>query len=264
MDEILLLINNKLILSNKLLEKKKDELQMLLDTIPLQVWYLTDLKTYGFVNNNYASFFGKNKDEFENKSIYEIFDSDSADLFVDRNLEIIKTKKASLTEETIKDYKNEEHLLSIIKTPKLDKDGNIEYIVCIAEDITKKRILEQQLLQSQKMEAIGKLASGIAHDFNNVLTVIIGYSEMILNQQNIESELFNKVEQIKFASERAAGLTKQLLAYSRKQILKEEIIDINSVFMNMQQMLFPLIGENIKLNVMFDQNIGCFKEIKDK
>lgn len=259
MDEIFLLINDKLILSNKLLEKKKDELQMLLDTIPLQVWYLTDLKTYGFVNNNYASFFGKNKDEFENKSIYNLFDSDTADLFIDKNLEIIKTKKTILTEEIRKDYNNEEHLLSIIKTPKLDKYGNIEYIVCIAEDITKKRILEQQLLQSQKMEAIGKLASGIAHDFNNVLTVIIGYSEMILAQQNIDSELFNKVEQIKFASERAANLTKQLLAYSRKQILKEEIIDINSVFMNMQQMLFPLIGENIKLKILFDRNIGYFK-----
>ncbi len=78
-------------------------------------------------------------------------------------------------------------------------------------------------------------------------------------QQNIDSELFTKVEQIKFASERAANLTKQLLAYSRKQILKEEIIDINSVFMNMQQMLFPLIGENIKLKILFDQNIGYFK-----
>ena len=97
------------------------------------------------------------------------------------------------------------------------------------EDITERKRLEEQLQQSQKMEAIGSLAGGVAHDFNNLLTAIIGYSNLLLQQMPQEHPYHSKITQIYEAAQRAAGLTKQLLAFSRKQVLDVKILDLNSV-----------------------------------
>ena len=107
--------------------------------------------------------------------------------------------------------------------------------------------LEQQLRQAQKMEAIGQLTGGIAHDFNNMLTVIIGYSELMLQKLKADDSLRSDIEQIKEAGERASSLTRQLLAFSRKQVLQPKVFDLNAVLTNMDRMLQRLIGEDIHL-----------------
>ncbi|MCM3874077.1 MAG: PAS domain S-box protein [Pyrinomonadaceae bacterium] len=107
---------------------------------------------------------------------------------------------------------------------------------------------EEQLRQSQKMEAVGQLAGGIAHDFNNLLTAITGYSEMTLRRLDPESALWRNVEEIRKAGARAASLTRQLLAFSRKQELQPKVLDINSVVSEMDKLLRRLIGENIELS----------------
>src|SRR5438270_12988849 len=117
----------------------------------------------------------------------------------------------------------------------------------ISRDITERRDLERQLRQSQKIEAIGQLTGGIAHDFNNMLTVILGYSELMLQKLKVDDPQRSDVEQIKEAGERASSLTRQLLAFSRKQVLQPKVLDLNAVLTNMDRMLQRLIGEDIDL-----------------
>ncbi|MEZ4862274.1 MAG: PAS domain-containing protein [Caldilineaceae bacterium] len=114
-------------------------------------------------------------------------------------------------------------------------------------DITENKTLEQQLLQSQKMEAVGRLAGGVAHDFNNILTVIISYSELVLRQLQGNSRLYKRVEEIRKAAERAASLTRQLLAFSRNQVMLPIELDLNVVLRDIEVMLRRLIGEDIDL-----------------
>ena len=125
--------------------------------------------------------------------------------------------------------------------------------------IEREQAKEEQLRQSQKMEAVGKLAGGIAHDFNNLLTAITGYSELSLRELNKDSRSYSKITEIKKAGERAASLTRQLLAFSRKQILQPKVLDLNAVIPEMEKMLRRLIGEDIQLGTVLDRSLGQVK-----
>jgi len=116
-----------------------------------------------------------------------------------------------------------------------------------------------QLQQSQKLEAIGQLAGGVAHDFNNLLTAIIGYSDLSLKQISVENPIRSNLEEIKKAAERAASLTRQLLAFSRRQILEPKVLDLNAVVKDMHQMLRRLIGEHIDLTTKPAPGLGRVK-----
>ena len=131
-----------------------------------------------------------------------------------------------------------------------------EVLELIAEDITDRRQLEEQLRQAQKMEAVGRLAGGVAHDFNNLLMVINGYTEVLLEQLEKGSAMHHKVQSIQQAADRAATLTRQLLAFSRKQLLELKVIDVNTVIGDMERLLRPLIGENIELVTRLSTQTG--------
>ncbi len=126
-----------------------------------------------------------------------------------------------------------------------DKNGDITGILAIGQDITERRNIEEQLRQSQKMEAIGMLAGGVAHDFNNLLTVILGNAQLASMNVVKDESLRKRIEEIKKAGEKAASLTRQLLAFSRKQIVQPKLLDINEVINEMEKMLKHMIGENI-------------------
>jgi signal transduction histidine kinase/ActR/RegA family two-component response regulator len=123
-------------------------------------------------------------------------------------------------------------------------------------DITGRRQLEDQLRQAQKMEAVGMLAGGIAHDFNNLLTIINGYSQLILNALGPTDTHRHSVEQIMKAGERAAALTQQLLAFSRRQVLQPRVVDLNKLVGNASTMLQRLIGEDIELHLDLGTDLG--------
>jgi PAS domain S-box-containing protein len=127
------------------------------------------------------------------------------------------------------------------------------------EDITERRALEQQLRQSQKMEAIGRLAGGIAHDFNNLLMVISGYSEFLLERMAPDAELRSPAQEIASAAERATSLTRQLLAFSRKQMLTPKVVDLNEIVTENLKMLTRLIGEDIDLVMVPAAELGAIK-----
>jgi len=120
-------------------------------------------------------------------------------------------------------------------------------VLAIIHDITEARHLEQQLRQAHKMEAMGRLAGGVAHDFNNLLSVIIGYCELSQDSLDSEHPVGKHVEQIKKAGERAASLTRQLLAFSRQQVLQPRTLNLNAVVNNVSKMLLRVIGEDISL-----------------
>ena len=131
-----------------------------------------------------------------------------------------------------------------------------EVLELIAEDITDRRQLEEQLRQAQKMDAVGRLAGGVAHDFNNLLMVINGYTEVLLEQLEQGSAMHHKVQSIQQAADRAATLTRQLLAFSRKQLLELKVVDVNTVIGDMERLLRPLIGENIELVTRLSTQTG--------
>jgi PAS domain S-box-containing protein len=127
----------------------------------------------------------------------------------------------------------------------------------IVRDITEQKQLQRELFVAQKMDAIGRLAAGVAHDFNNMLTVVTGYCEMILDEIKAHDPLYHEISEIKKAGERASSLTRQLLAFSRKQILKPQVLDLNSIVTDMDRMLRRLIGEDVDLVTVLDPHLGA-------
>jgi PAS domain S-box-containing protein len=143
-------------------------------------------------------------------------------------------------------------------TPVRDGAGKLANFIAICDDITEYRALEQQLLQAQKMEAVGRLAGGIAHDFNNLLTVIRGYAELMLEESDL-GKIRGRAQNIIKASDRTAALTRQLLAFSRKQVLWPQVLDLNAVLAESQKMLPTLIGEDVQVIVIPGPRLGRVK-----
>jgi len=137
--------------------------------------------------------------------------------------------------------------------------GRVIRVVGFISDITERRALEDQLRQAQKMEAVGRLAGGVAHDFNNLLTIISGYSAMQLERTAPSDAVHHEAEQIKAAADRAAALTRQLLAFSRQTVLQPRRVNLNDIVRNVEKMLRRLIGEDIEVLTVLAPNLGTVK-----
>ena len=141
----------------------------------------------------------------------------------------------------------------------LTDDPVVRGVVINARDVTERRSLERQLLQAQKMEAVGRLAGGVAHDFNNVLTAIFGYVGLLLYGLPTLSPLRPDLEEIRKAAERAAELTRQLLAFSRKQVLEMRVLDLNELVTDMDRLLRRLLGEDVDVATKLDPTLGAVR-----
>jgi two-component system cell cycle sensor histidine kinase/response regulator CckA len=139
------------------------------------------------------------------------------------------------------------------------KDGGPGYFEVFAEDVTERRTLERQLRMAQKMEAIGRLSGGIAHDFNNLLGVIIGYSGVLKKSLDKSQPTYEYATEIEKAGQRAASLTRQLLAFSRQQVLTPSVLSLNSLVSDMEKMLPRLLGEDINVSLSLDPELGSVK-----
>jgi PAS domain S-box-containing protein len=141
-------------------------------------------------------------------------------------------------------------------TPVRGALGEVTHFIATKQDVTDHRVLEAQLQQAAKIEAVGRLAGGVAHDFNNLLTIINGYSELLLDELASNPAVSAQLHEIKSAGERAAALTRQLLAFSRRQVLAAQVLDLNAVVFNLEKMLRRLIGEDIKLHTHLGAVLG--------
>ncbi|HWO39336.1 MAG TPA: PAS domain S-box protein, partial [Candidatus Acidoferrum sp.] len=137
--------------------------------------------------------------------------------------------------------------------------GELAYFEVFAEDVTERRSLEKQLLQSQKMDAIGRLAGGVAHDFNNLLGVILGQTELLQAEFGSNPSFYRRAEAIEQSARRAADLTKQLLAFSRQQLIEPRVVDPNAIVRNVEKLLRRLIGEDVELTSHLQPNAGNIK-----
>ncbi len=171
--------------------------------------------------------------------------------------EITKNNEAGQSHQLTYFTKSDDTLSTEASFSSVQIEGKL-YVLAVVRDVTRRKQLEAQLRQSQKMEAIGQLAGGVAHDFNNLLTVITGYSNLLLYRIDDE-EIRQDIEQIRKAGDRAAALTRQLLAFSRKQVLQPKILDLNVVVTDMEKMLRRLIGEDIELDTNLTQPLERIK-----
>jgi PAS domain S-box-containing protein len=144
-------------------------------------------------------------------------------------------------------------------SPVKSKEGTISNYISFMKDVTHEKQLESQLRQSQKMDAVGRLAGGIAHDFNNILTAILGYSELLIKTLDENDPAYHKVIEIRKAGKRASALTGHMLAFSKKQVISQNDMNINKIIADMVEMLQRIIGENIKLTFDFDISLDNVK-----
>lgn len=146
--------------------------------------------------------------------------------------------------------------IEVSASPLTRENDAVTLAVETVRDVTELSHLKALFLQAQKMEAVGRLAGGMAHDFNNLMNVVIGHSEMLLNRAESDKQVRRGLENILRAGERAAALTRQLLAFSRKQIMEPQILDLNSLLENMDMMLRRIIGEDIRLVTVRGEALG--------
>jgi len=211
-----------------------------------------------FVNDSFVDTYGYEKEELIGQSIERFHNHKERGISFKSIIK--KTLQGEWQGELTAIRKNEDRFIISLKTSLVrDDDGLPIVIIGVARDITERRQLEEQLRQSQKMEAIGQLAGGIAHDFNNLLTVIEGYTDMLLSSAEHDDSRLAFVQQIKKASDRATALTRQLLAFSRRQILQPKVLDLNELVPDVSALLKRLIGEDIELKIELAEDIAPIK-----
>jgi PAS domain S-box-containing protein len=229
-------------------------LEVMIENMPAVLW-TTDLNLR-FTSSAGAGLkgLGLRKNETVGKSLFEYFRTD------DPEFAPIAAHRQALAGESITyELEWQKRVFESHVQPLRSSEGEIIGVVGVALDITDRQHLLDQLRQSQKMQAVGELAGGVAHDFNNLLMVVKGHAEMLLDRLPETSSMRHGIEQMQSASERAAGLTRQLLAFSRRQVLQPRIVDLNEVVAGMIQMVSRLIGANIELSFLPALDLGRVK-----
>lgn len=218
--------------------------------------FLKDLEgRYVITNRRAAQLLGTTQEQIVGRSASQIVDSADAQRISEQDRAVVESG-ASMTFEYQFTIKDELRTYLTTKTPHQNADGKIIGIVGTVRDVTEYREMENRLRQSQKMEAIGTLAGGVAHDFNNILMVISGYSSVLADALAADPKLRGHVEQIQKAGERAASLTRQLLAFSRKQTIQPTPLNLNNIVSGIEKLLHRLIGENITISTRLASNLG--------
>lgn len=225
------------------LEVQTKLLEELFASAPEAVAVLDDDRRVLRVNAEFTRLFGYRHDEVEGRTLDELV-SPAIPVAEDRRGDVTS---ASL-DTTCRNKAGEEIEVSVLDSQILLPEGQrVTYWIC--RDIREKKRAEERLLQSQKMEAIGRLAGGVAHDFNNLLTVINGYSDLILRVMPKDDRFRERISTIRKAGGQAAGLTQQLLAFSRKQIVQPQVVNPNALILESEAMYRRLLGEDVHLTV---------------
>jgi PAS domain S-box-containing protein len=253
------------------LRENEEFLRTVIDTTPAHIFVKDKNGTFLLVNEISAQAHGISPKEMIGKSEMEIagFDPDrleQAKQFLADDREIIQSQKSKyIPEEQLNTVDGDVRWLQTTKKP-LKLRGNKDCVLGVGVDVTERKLAEQelwekeeQLRQSQKIEAIGRLAGGVAHDFNNLLTAIIGYVEMLKLNTSLDPAVRHGITEIRKAADRAAVLTQQLLAFGRKQMMQPKVMDVNVLIEETDVMLKRLIGEHIRLETKLEADPSSIK-----
>jgi two-component system cell cycle sensor histidine kinase/response regulator CckA len=200
-------------------------------------------------NRSAATMFGWKADEVLGRDVREILYGPGEGNVVDMALASIGKGSTLARERQVKCKSGHRIWIAVTAAPIRNEAGVITHVVATSSDITERRRLESQFHQAQKMEAVGRLAGGVAHDFNNLLTVMQAHAEFLSYSIPRDSELREDLEMITKSAERASSLTRQLLAFSRQQVMRPQSVHPNEVISNLEKMLVRLIGEDIELRI---------------
>jgi PAS domain S-box-containing protein len=224
----------------------------LVENLPLEVFRKDCDGRFTFANRRFCELLGVTPGELLGRTDADFFPAELAAKYRHDDLQVIATRQPfeDVEEHRRSDVKKAKDL-QVVKSPLFNSAGEVIGVQGLCLDITERRQLEQQLLQSQKMDAIGQLAGGVAHDFNNLLTVISGYAGLLLAQPAPGPEWSEYLKTIASAAERAANLTRQLLTFSRKQAIERRPLELNELVENLSKMLRRVIGEDIVLHCQY-------------
>lgn len=202
-----------------------------------------------FVNPAWRATFGYSEDEVAQMTVFDIIDADCASHCLRTFQSVIASGQAEMIEANFVAKSGEKVSIKGSANCSYDEKGNPQFARCIFRNVTEEKKLQEQLLQAQKMEAVGRLTSGVAHDFNNLLTTILSYSELYLMRLPSEDPLAEALRAIRDAGLRGAALTRQLLTFSRHQVVDVRVIDLNFALANMGRMILRLIHPDINFSV---------------
>jgi two-component system, cell cycle sensor histidine kinase and response regulator CckA len=206
-----------------------------------------------------ARILGFSNEELENTSFFEQVHPDDRQLAEQAAKEATSGSEGRTVQYRMRHKDGSWHVIESGASAILDAQNQVEKLVIVNRDVSERRQLEEKFRQAQKMEAVGRLSGGVAHDFNNLLGVIIGYAEFLQESLDPENTLRSSVDEILKAGKRAASLTRQLLAFSRQQVLDPKVLDLNGVVSDMEKMLRRLIGEDIELSTVLGPDLGRLK-----
>jgi len=244
--------------SEEKLKASESKYRTLIENLPQKIFLKDANSVFVTCNKNYAKDLAISEEEIKGKNDYDFYPKEQAEKYIAEDQLVIQSKQAKEFEEEYL-INGEARWLDMIKTPVYDENNSVSGILGIFWDVTERKNLEMQLYQSQKMEGIGRLASGIAHDFNNILTAIIGSAELATLSLEKSEPYYEDFSDILKSAFRASDLTRQLLAFSRKQKLQLKVITINMLVKGLHKMLLRIIEEAFDLNIFLTEDLWKIK-----
>jgi PAS domain S-box-containing protein len=246
------------------LRRRENQMQKIFEILPIGLWFTDKDGTLLRGNPMGMKIWGTEPNvPISNYSVFQAWRLPSREQVKPDEWALAKTIREGVTivDELleIESFDGKRKIILNYSTPVLDENGTIEGAIVVNLDISDRKTLEDNLLQAQKMESIGRLAGGVAHDFNNMLGVILGYSEIALEQAEKDGPVHSALQEIQRAGRRSADLTRQLLAFARKQTVTPKVLDLNKTVENMLNMLQRLIGEDIDLSWQPGKNLELIK-----
>ncbi|MBI2928249.1 MAG: PAS domain S-box protein [Verrucomicrobia bacterium] len=218
----------------------------LVESLPLEVFRKDRAGRFTFANQRFCNLVGVPLADLIGRTDADFFPPELAANYRHDDLQVMETRQPF---ETVEEHRRKDAktpvFFQVVKSALFDGQGQVVGMQGLSLDVTERKQLEEQFRQAQKMEAIGQLAGGVAHDFNNLLTVIQGYANLIQCRPGLDTELTEYLNLIASAATRAANLTRQLLTFSRKQIVQRQCLELNQVIEDMAKMLRRIIGEDI-------------------